>query len=428
MKKTLLLIHLILLFKISAFSQWNNYLYLSTYISQGLYGNFEDANFISPGSGMYAYSHWWSPSSGTSDWVKLTNDTGNSWITVYSNTDLGIGTYAIEVVRDQNTYFHIRNWQGITWIQKLTVGKSWINIPIGGLGFYNDFYAIDTSHIFLLYNSGSRRYIDKYENGIAAHRLDSFITEYPHIIFFPDSATGYVAASNAQNSKTHLILKSVTGGTNWINVFDDTLINIRKMFFISANVGFVTGDSGKIIKTIDGGSTWQYLNSGITINLNSIYFLNDSVGFAAGDSGKINRTTDGGILWKQDSTNTTASFKKIFLFGDSIGIAIAGASVYIINLNSLPPIWELYSNETHNLLFYPNPTSNALCIIIPAELLDENELLLKIIDCSGKIVQQNKSIIKENKIIVDLEQEAKGIYNVILSNGKKNYAGKIVFE
>jgi hypothetical protein len=34
----------------------------------------------------------------------------------------------------------------------------------------------------------------------------------------------------------------------------------------------------------------------------------------------------------------------------------------------------------------------------------------------------------ENKVRVSLEAEAKGIYNVTLSNGKKSYGGKIVFE
>ena len=35
---------------------------------------------------------------------------------------------------------------------------------------------------------------------------------------------------------------------------------------------------------------------------------------------------------------------------------------------------------------------------------------------------------EENKISINLEAEAKGIYNVTLSNGKKSYAGKIIFE
>ena len=35
---------------------------------------------------------------------------------------------------------------------------------------------------------------------------------------------------------------------------------------------------------------------------------------------------------------------------------------------------------------------------------------------------------EEKKIKLNLQQEAKGVYNVTLSNGKKTYNGKAVFE
>ena len=34
----------------------------------------------------------------------------------------------------------------------------------------------------------------------------------------------------------------------------------------------------------------------------------------------------------------------------------------------------------------------------------------------------------DGNIKLNLEQEAKGVYNVVLSNKKKSYNGKIVFE
>ena len=54
--------------------------------------------------------------------------------------------------------------------------------------------------------------------------------------------------------------------------------------------------------------------------------------------------------------------------------------------------------------------------------------MLSIFDNTGKLIQQNKLNINDGTIKLSLEAEAKGIYNVSLSNGKRSYSGKIVFE
>ena len=47
---------------------------------------------------------------------------------------------------------------------------------------------------------------------------------------------------------------------------------------------------------------------------------------------------------------------------------------------------------------------------------------------SGKIIQQQQVKIEQEKVKVNLEAEAKGVYNVTLGNKTKLYSGKIVFE
>ena len=54
--------------------------------------------------------------------------------------------------------------------------------------------------------------------------------------------------------------------------------------------------------------------------------------------------------------------------------------------------------------------------------------MLSIFDNTGKLIQQNNLNINDGTIKLSLEAEAKGIYNVSLSNGKSSYSGKIVFE
>ena len=80
------------------------------------------------------------------------------------------------------------------------------------------------------------------------------------------------------------------------------------------------------------------------------------------------------------------------------------------------------------LTFYANPNTGKCDIAIPEEFRNEKNLILKIYDLHGKEIQQAKIEMFENKIKLNIEAEAKGVYNVILTNGKKNYTGKINFE
>ncbi|MGD0709592.1 MAG: T9SS type A sorting domain-containing protein [Bacteroidales bacterium] len=426
MKKIYIVIMLAIIgLKVNA--QWNNYLYLSTFIEPYFSGTFCDANFLSLSSGMYSYN--WDPSPDNSSvYIQATIDNGNTWSNVYYDSDMGISSLAIEVVRNQNTYFHIRNWQGIIYIDKSSNnGASWDQV-LGEGGYYQDFSATDISHLFLLYYRFSPPfYISKYINGIVTNNIDTFTTVSPQIMFFPDTATGYIAAYNSLNSNNHLILKSVTAGTNWVNVFDDSLMNIRKMFFISANVGFAAGDSGKMIKTINGGTGWQYLNTGITVNLNSIYFLNDTIGFVAGDSGKIIRTIDGGSTWHQDTTSTLSSFYKIFFVNDSIGMALAGQEVYTINLYSPTSVWEKYTNPKQNLMIYPNPATNNLTIVSP------QNAVIEITNIQGQLIKTlppcgEAGATTSNKTNIDVSALPCGVYIVEVKTEKGIEVRKFIKE
>ncbi len=429
MRKIFLSIALFTALHVSCFAQWNNFLYLSTYINifPWFNGDFNDANFIAPGSGLYGCSHYVSPSSGTLLWLKATVDTGNTWNEVYNHQDLGISTYAIEAVRNQNTYFRIWNWQGFTRIEKSTNnGFTWNSISAGNCGWYKDFSAIDTSHFFLLFyddacTNPGKYYINKLQNGTISIKIDSFINENPSVMFFADTLTGYIAASTSQNSNNHLILKSTTGGIGWTNIFNDSLIDIREMYFLSPDTGYAAGSLGKMLKTVNGGFNWQYLNTGVNATLRSIYFLNDSTGFAAGDSGVIIRTTDGGTTWNQDSTWTQTSFKRIFFFNDSIGYAIAGQNVFRINLlNPDVGVWEML-NAKENVLIYPNPTSGIFTLQLSNQPL--NNSTITVFNILGDIIF--KSEIKNQKSEIDLSSQPKGIYFVKVIQGDRMVVKKI---
>jgi hypothetical protein len=83
---------------------------------------------------------------------------------------------------------------------------------------------------------------------------------------------------------------------------------------------------------------------------------------------------------------------------------------------------------SNQLIIYANPNDGKCNITIPDVFQREKNLTLSIFDNNGKLIQQIPVQFNENKIKLNLESEAKGVYNVTLSNGTKNYSGKIIFE
>src|SRR6185295_4815867 len=72
----------------------------------------------------------------------------------------------------------------------------------------------------------------------------------------------------------------------------------------------------------------------------------------------------------------------------------------------------------NQLIIYANPSKGTCNITVPDDFLHEKNLTLSIYDNTGKLIQQKKLEMNDGKIKLNLEAEAKGIYNVSLNNGK----------
>ena len=70
--------------------------------------------------------------------------------------------------------------------------------------------------------------------------------------------------------------------------------------FVNSTTGYATGDGGTVLKTTDAGSTWNRLNTEVLFDLKGLFFLNADTGWVVGvnvpaANGIIMKTTDGGI-------------------------------------------------------------------------------------------------------------------------------------
>jgi hypothetical protein len=137
-----------------------------------------------------------------------------------------------------------------------------------------------------------------------------------------------------------------------------------------------------------------------------------------------------GLIDQDNSNNVVA-------VGDYQNSITLGGTTYStygnndIAIAKLAVITGLHGNERHannQLIIYANPSAGKCNITVPDDFLNEKNLTLSIYANDGKLIQQKTLSMAGDKIKLNLEAEAKGVYNVSLSNGLKNYSGKIVFE
>ena len=121
-------------------------------------------------------------------------------------------------------------------------------------------------------------------------------------------------------------------------------------------------------------------------------------------------------------------FKNSLEIGGNLFTSYGEADVFAAKCAPITGLEEPQKNEQNQLLIYANPNTGKCNITIPDEFKNESDLTLQIYDLKGKLVQQSKVEPSEGNISLNIEARAKGMYTAILSNGKKSYSGKIVFE
>jgi hypothetical protein len=145
------------------------------------------------------------------------------------------------------------------------------------------------------------------------------------------------------------------------------------------------------------------------------------------------RTYGEGIVrsLKIDQSNNlylTGVFKTPLLIASDTLISQGEWDMFVAKCSEITGEEELKINPQNQLLIYANPNTGRCNITIPEEFANEKNLVLQIFDLQGKLIQQSKIEIVEGKIRLDIRAQAKGMYTAVLSNGKRSYTGKIVFE
>jgi len=98
-------------------------------------------------------------------------------------------------------------------------------------------------------------------------------------------------------------------------------INVRDMYFVNAETGFIVGYNGEIYKTTNAGKSWQKQYSKIGFHLFSVFFLDENIGFASSAS-EILKTMDGGCTWKNIFSSEYVRILNLHFFDNLNGLSI----------------------------------------------------------------------------------------------------------
>ena len=124
----------------------------------------------------------------------------------------------------------------------------------------------------------------------------------------------------------------------------------------------------------------------------------------------------------------TGNFQDTVSLGPNTFISYGGTDIFSAKCLAITGIEEKSMPIQDQLLIYANPTTGKCNIKIPEDFRHEKSLTLQIFDNQGRMIQSIPVIMDQEKISFNIAAQAKGMYNAILSNGKKRYSGKILFE
>ncbi len=134
------------------------------------------------------------------------------------------------------------------------------------------------------------------------------------------------------------------------------------------------------------------------------------------------------VLSDQGSVIVSGTFADSVSLGNNTIISNGLSDMFIARHDAFTGVGEFQGLRKSSLFIYANPSNGKCTITIPEEFQYESNLVLSILGRNGRTIKEYPIGIHDGKIRLNLEAEAKGIYIARLSNGVKQYTGKIVFE
>ncbi len=343
--------------------------------------------------------------------ILKTTDVGETWNTVYSNTNISFkSVYFI----NESVGFAVGNYM----LKTIDGGNSWLLFQ----PFITDIQEITftTSQIgFLITSTGLYKTIDGGETWISTFSAPCIS------ISFPSQNVGYL------HGDSNSIFKTIDGGETWTlstpNANPGNISIVSPLFFTAEDKGFFGGYYyGAFTKTLDGGATWNCINtdcqSDIGVGIRSIYFYSATIGYAVCQSqNNILKTVDGGETWTSQNI-AEATLNDVFFIDENVGF-IVGSSGEIFKTENGGNL-SVAATSPDTIAIYPNPTADLLRIDVDSNLMFP--LHFELNNILGENLIDTDLFSVSNA--VDLTSYSKGVYmyKLLNSNNEIIKVGKIL--
>jgi photosystem II stability/assembly factor-like uncharacterized protein len=211
--------------------------------------------------------------------------------------------------------------------------------------------------------------------------------------------------------------------STWVNlqIFNSTII-WNGIFFTDNNKGWVVGSAGQISKTIDA-TIWNPQMSGTTKSLNDVFFIDSLEGWAAGTETLLH-TVDGGETWTQEIASQTIGMELVATYFTS------AHNGYVVGTNTLLKYSEVsgISDRVETIIFEisPNPAKNK--VEIKCSEFGMKNYSIQICDLSGKTLIEKQVLRVYEKVEIDVNDLAGGVYFCTLRTDKKSSTKKLIIE
>lgn len=84
--------------------------------------------------------------------------------------------------------------------------------------------------------------------------------------------------------------------------------------------------------------------------------------------------------------------------------------------------------DINKVLIYPNPNNGSFSVIVPIDLVNEENLVMSMYDNLGKLILKRLIAFNEWNPRINISGQATGLYFITVSNGRKTYSGKMIVE
>ncbi|MCI0450252.1 MAG: YCF48-related protein [Chlorobi bacterium] len=152
-------------------------------------------------------------------------------------------------------------------------------------------------------------------------------------VYFINPDTGFVCGENG------IVRMTQNGGSSWFNTQNLGIGSwTNSIFFINSVTGFIVGSASPgfpiIRKTVFGGFAWNvvFYATGTINNLHSVHFPDPFTGYAVGSNGAILKTTNAGSNWFTQTSGFFDDFNSVFFTSAMSGV-IVGYNKILLTTN-----------------------------------------------------------------------------------------------